>query len=111
MTKWRASYLTPDEELLERLRKDRPQHATGPVCATSWRRQYHAFPADQKWEELSQNAFRRACFERSLATTGTAAEMVVLLSTPCQTSVDRGSAANDQSAMDESNAKRRRTGE
>ena len=29
------SYLTPDEELLERLRKDRPQHATGPVCATS----------------------------------------------------------------------------
>ena len=35
------SYLTPDEELLERLRKDRPQHATGPVCATSWRRQYH----------------------------------------------------------------------
>ena len=27
MTKWRASYLTPDEELLERLRKDHGENA------------------------------------------------------------------------------------
>jgi hypothetical protein len=58
------------------------------------------FPEGTAWEKLSKTDLRRACFERLLGTTGTAAELVVLLS----------SAPSADSPEDEAKAaKRQRT--
>ena len=66
----------------------------GPSC--------NEFDDGTNWEQLQTNSLRRACFERCLATTGTAAELVTRLPPAATT-------AESQSDSGEPEAKRHRS--
>jgi len=62
-------------------RKTQEAPATAAPLDMQWGNVPHEFPDDTEWEKLPKDALRRACFERLLITSGTAAEQLVRLST------------------------------